>query len=459
MLKGSLTKKIIKRVLTITIAFNLLLTAYISYAIINNHNNTVSKSMENINIASSIMIKSSNGSKKDLLKVINDLNLSYGVDALIIDALGNVVIGNGDFYNKDDSKGELSENDLIIKIDNSISSSNATMISPMYIENKYYGHLIILNDYSSEFNSVTFTIVFIIVAQMLVVIMLLKLVSAYIKKSIEPIEILKQGMIEYGKTSEVYSLDIKTGDEIEDLSESFMRMVNEIDEEKNKSNEFFNNATHELKTPITAIWGYTQALTSKPIEDIKPEFRDRAFDRMGIESKKMLSLIESLLDISRGHVTNKLYDEEVNVFNVISESKKSIEAMFDYVNIVVDCFNDVSIKANNEDLTTIIKNLLDNAAKYSNGNDIKICVYNVDGLQLTVENFIYEIPVDKKERLLEPFIKFNPNIEQNTEKKVSSSGLGLYLCSTLAEANSMSLTYEIIENKIIFKLQKNKEQL
>jgi len=58
--------------------------------------------------------------------------------------------------------------------------------------------------------------------------------------------------------------------------------------------------------------------------------------------------------------------------------------------------------------------------------------------------------MDIKDRLLEPFIKFNQY--KDISKEVSSSGLGLYLCSEIAKENGWNLTYEILSNEIIFTL-------
>ena len=67
--------------------------------------------------------------------------------------------------------------------------------------------------------------------------------------------------------------------------------------EQNKSREFFNNATHELKTPITAISGYTQLLIDNDICEIEEAFRDRALDRIIKESNKLNSLVKNILEI------------------------------------------------------------------------------------------------------------------------------------------------------------------
>ncbi|MGN0027636.1 MAG: ATP-binding protein, partial [Clostridium sp.] len=69
---------------------------------------------------------------------------------------------------------------------------------------------------------------------------------------------------------------------------------------------------------------------------------------------------------------------------------------------------------------------------------------------LKIKNKCLEIPIDIKDRLLEPFVKYNNY--KDISKEVSSSGLGLYLCSELAKENGWDLVYEINKNNIIFTL-------
>ncbi|MBE6054772.1 MAG: ATP-binding protein [Clostridium sartagoforme] len=104
-----------------------------------------------------------------------------------------------------------------------------------------------------------------------------------------------------------------------------------------------------------------------------------------------------------------------------------------------------------EDFEQIILNLLDNSIKYTISNEISIKLYKEnESILLKIKNKSLEIPMDIKDRLLEPFIKFNQY--KDISKEVSSSGLGLYLCSEIAKENGWNLTYEILSNEIIFTL-------
>ncbi|MGL5087232.1 MAG: histidine kinase dimerization/phospho-acceptor domain-containing protein, partial [Clostridium sp.] len=394
--------------------------------------------------------------KGNVLGVINNIKSSYDIEAYVLDKNGDSIIGESINVNIKREKDVDYKSNIVIKVDNGFNRSKGITVSEMSLNNKYFGELVLVKDFTDEYVNTIFTLIGIVFSQIVVIGILLKLISNYIRKSLEPLSVLKEGIVKYGKGEDVINLNIKSSDEIEDLSVSFINMAEEVNNEKRKSVEFFNNATHELKTPITAISGYVQALTKKPIEEINLDFRNRAFYRMKIESSKLLALVENLLDISRGAVKKEILIEEINVLNITKECIKSLELRAINNNFIIE-ETEVTIKANRDDVTTIIYNLIDNAIKYSKSRDIKIYIGEFNTI-FKIENEIYEIPEDKKNKLLEPFIKYDYKLDENREEKISSSGLGLYLCESLAQSNNLNLSYSIKGDSIevLLKLIDNK---
>lgn len=439
-MESKLTKKITKRILITIVILNIILTCIIAYSIISNYNRNIINSMSNINISSTFILTSIND-KDNVLGVINNIKSSYDIEAYVLDKNGDSIIGEAININIKREKAVDYNLNTVIKVDNRFNSSKGITVSEMTLNNKYFGELVLVKDFTDEYVNTIFTLLGIVFSQIVVIGILLKLISTYIKKSLEPLSVLKEGIVKYGKGEDIIGLNIKTNDEIEDLSISFTNMAEEVNNEKRKSVEFFNNATHELKTPITAISGYVQALTKKPIEEINLEFRNRAFYRMKIESGKLLTLVENLLDISRGAVKKEVLIEAVNISEIAKECIKSLELRAINNNFIIEeC--DVTIKASRDDITTIIYNLIDNAIKYSKSQDIKIVIENSNRI-FKIQNEIHEIPEDKKDKLLDPFIKCDYRLDENREEKISSSGLGLYLCENLAQSNNLNLSYSI----------------
>ena len=338
---------------------------------------------------------------------------------------------------------------------------------PIYLDNDFYCNLIIQKDYSEKYNKNINVITIVIAGQVIVVLSIIIVISMIISKVTKPINELNESMKDLSKSINSKDIVINSNDEIGELSKSYNLMKNKIKDqmqiiikEKEKveqlqkvSREFFNNATHELKTPITAISGYTQLLIDNDICEIEEAFRDRALDRIIKESNKLNSLVKNILEISRGEVKRSIVKEEFDLGNLINSkiSDMNIRIIKAQIKLNVDIKN-INIVSNKEDINTIIVNLIDNAIKYTAGKEITVKVYEDDYKCITeVSNEIYEIPEKIKDNLFDPFVKHSNDIVLKKEG-ITSSGLGLYICNKLAEDNNLKLEYAIEENIISFKL-------
>ena len=281
-----------------------------------------------------------------------------------------------------------------------------------------------------------------------------------ISKFTKPINNLSNAIENFAIGKDEGDIKVETKDEVAILADKFNVMKNEIKyqmeiiiKEQNKSREFFNNATHELKTPITAISGYTQLLIDNDISEIEEEFRERALERVLKESNKLNSLVKNILEISRGKVKRNIDKEEFDLGDLINKKISDMKVRFVKSNLYLKTnINNTMVKCNKEEISTIIINLLDNAIKYTAGKEVIVNVYKESEKSIfEISNEIYEIPENIKNNLLEAFVKHTNDIILEKEG-ITSSGLGLYICSKLAEENNSKLVYDIKNNVIIVKL-------
>lgn len=371
------------------------------------------------------------------------------------------------------SRGSLIREDKIIEILEESNSRKsllnlnkdsklyiATFNYPIYIDESYYGNIVIQKDYTKEYNENYKIICSIFIGQSIILLILVMALWSIISKFTKPINNLSNAIENFAIGKDEGDIKIETKDEVAILADKFNFMKNEIKyqmeviiKEQNKSREFFNNATHELKTPITAISGYTEILLNENILEMDEEFRDRALERVNKESKKLNSLVKNILEISRGEARKKWIKEEFNLGEVIEKKVHDMNIRFEKSNIEIKSnINNIIVKSNKEEINTIIINLLDNAIKYTAGNEIKIIVYENEKYGIfEISNEIYDIPEKLKDSLLEPFVKYIDDIILEKEG-ITSSGLGLYICNKLAEENNSKIKYRIKENIIEFKL-------
>lgn len=442
---------------------NIILSVFIYVTINKKLESSIQGHMKTIQfMARNIAMTSGSPNEEDDIIVSNLYNI-FGDYIAIAYKDNNVMSSRGSLIREDKIIEILEESNSrksLLNLNKDSKLYIATFNYPIYIDESYYGNIVIQKDYTKEYNENYKIICSIFIGQSIILLILVMALWSIISKFTKPINNLSNAIENFAIGKDEGDIKIETKDEVAILADKFNFMKNEIKyqmeviiKEQNKSREFFNNATHELKTPITAISGYTEILLNENILEMDEEFRDRALERVNKESKKLNSLVKNILEISRGEARKKLVKEEFNLGEVIEKKVHDMNIRFEKSNIEIKSnINNIIVKSNKEEINTIIINLLDNAIKYTAGNEIKIIVYENEKYGIfEISNEIYDIPEKLKDSLLEPFVKYIDDIILEKEG-ITSSGLGLYICNKLAEENNSKIKYRIKENIIEFKL-------
>ena len=177
----------------------------------------------------------------------------------------------------DEYKDLLEENKSLLNLSNNNEVFYATLYYPLYVNGEYEGNLIIQKDYSKNYLANKNVLRVVLLTEGIIIALLFIIIYLITNKSTKPLKKLVIAMDSLGKGEEVNNLPIETKDDISIITEGFNNMKNNIIEMQNNTKEFFNNATHELKTPLTAIRGYSQMLQDEELED---EFVVRAVERI-----------------------------------------------------------------------------------------------------------------------------------------------------------------------------------
>ncbi|MDO7206304.1 HAMP domain-containing sensor histidine kinase [Paraclostridium bifermentans] len=133
--------------------------------------------------------------------------------------------------------------------------------------------------------------------------------------------------------------------------------------QKNKRN--FDNVTHELKTPMTTIIGYSEIIKDNQFTD--EEFFNKGINRIISEANRLNRMIVQLLDISKN--SNKNFDYELKKIDlskiIVSMCEDMTHKAKKYnMSININVGKNIKIIANEDKIKEIIINLLDNAIKY-----------------------------------------------------------------------------------------------
>lgn len=226
------------------------------------------------------------------------------------------------------------------------------------------------------------------------------------------------------KTGEITTaVEDKGRDEIATLIQAFNKMVEEIQENQKKKDEFIGIASHELKTPLTSIKGYVEMLDMLEQENPKKQFVQKALNNI----HKLERLVKDLLDVSKiqsGQL--KLEMKEFNIDELLNETVTASQMVSETHKIVRQGgqLNEM-IYGDKQRIEQVLLNLLSNAIKYSPGENMVILDTEKTEKELIIKIRDYGIGVAPKEQtnIFERFYRSN-----SIAVHISGFGLGLYIC-------------------------------
>lgn len=182
--------------------------------------------------------------------------------------------------------------------------------------------------------------------------------------------------------------------------------------------EFFANASHELKSPLTSIIGYQQ-LIQQGILTTKEEIQDATL-RTIKEAQRMNKLIIEMLDLSRLENNVQTVLEKVCVNKLIVDCLGELKPLIEKKNIkVITRLEDVTLEASQSDLYKLIKNIIDNSVVYNNQNGQ--LTIDLSKNKLSISDTGVGILKDDLEHIFERFYR----VDKARSRESSGTGLGL----------------------------------
>ncbi len=273
-----------------------------------------------------------------------------------------------------------------------------------------------------------------------IILFLIAIVTGYIfsKANTQKLEILERDAIKLENGDFNSSILLEGSDEFSHISKAMEKMRISIKEyidqlnitiDKLKENniikdEFLENISHELKTPLTTILGFIDCLTNETIGELN-EKQKIAVDKITKNANKLSELISTLLLIQ------DKYREKWNEISLIktirnTEEKYGILAKQKNLDFVVNYSDsDYIILADEDKFNSIIENLLGNAIKFTEKGKITVTINEAIGKRLvviTVTDTGIGIPESKREIIFEKFVQ----VDGSTRRRHGGVGIGLY---------------------------------
>lgn len=199
--------------------------------------------------------------------------------------------------------------------------------------------------------------------------------------------------------------------------------IDKIEFEKKIRQEFFSNASHELKTPITSVKGYAEILQNNLAKT--PEAQEDCIRRIIKETDNMTNLINDILMISKLETKDLSVDiSEVRMAPLLSEVAEAIEpiAAQHEVTLHLDC-QPIVWNTSASQMEELLTNLMTNAVKYNQpGGDVWTTISSSnDELVIVVRDNGIGISKEEQDRVFERFYR----VDKGRSKKMGGTGLGL----------------------------------
>ena len=245
----------------------------------------------------------------------------------------------------------------------------------------------------------------------------------FIRRLLKPLRWLQSGVNQIAIGDLGVSIPIQRYDEIGQLTEAFNDMTQRIREMIDARDQLLIDVSHELRSPITRM---------KLALEFIPESEKK--QKLNTDIAEMETMIAEILETERlkgGH--GKLVLEACDLAVVLKDV--STEYLQRFPGLVLKSLpGGCTVKIDRERIQTVLKNILDNAIKYSlaDSQPVEILLFDKgETISIQIKDDGSGIPEEEIANLFEPFYR----VDRSRSKKTGGYGLGLSLCKKIMDAH------------------------
>ncbi|WP_054939804.1 sensor histidine kinase [Paenibacillus ihuae] len=227
-------------------------------------------------------------------------------------------------------------------------------------------------------------------------------------------------------------LEIKSRDELGSLAEAINDLAADLQRYRDSRQELFSNISHDLRTPITYLEGYSRVVKDHLYET--EEEKDRYLDIIYQEAVRLQHLVDDVFDLAKmeeGKIS--LLVEELNLSDLTEHAvqKVKLKANEKGLNLSFESSGPVSlVRGDRKRMEQIVLNLLENAIRYTEKGSITAGLqYTGTTVLLSVEDTGIGIPEEDLPYIFERFYR----VEKSRARQFGGTGLGLSIVKKLAE--------------------------
>ncbi len=256
-----------------------------------------------------------------------------------------------------------------------------------------------------------------------------------INRSLAPLERTRQQVARRAALDLTPLPDDQLPDEVRPLVQEMNLLFGRLSRSFDAQRAFVANAAHELRSPLTALKLQTQALARTG----DPQAREQAVARLNQGVDRAIRLMQQLLVLARQEspLPDAAQRQAVDLHQLLTQLVQDLtsQAQARDIHLTLDVNEPMSLHADADGLQILLRNLLENAVKYTPaGGRVRLrCDQDHGATRLAVEDSGPGIAPDQHEHMFERFVRGH-------DTSSTGSGLGLSIARAIAERHGASLT-------------------
>ena len=291
-----------------------------------------------------------------------------------------------------------------------------------------------------------------LIMEALVAIGLAYFISRLISKPIEQIHDIIASINEDNIDSKRLIIP-KKNDEFAVVSQQFNELLDKISFYISQQKHFVEDVSHELRTPVAIVEGHLKLLNRWGKDD--PEVLEESLEASLAEIKRMKTLVQEMLDLSRAPQVREQYkDATAEVVDTLTQIVSNFKVLYPDFTFVfdIDSKADLLSPIYRNHFEQVIIILLDNAVKYStNRKEIIVSLSTVaDQVEIGIKDFGMGLSEEDKKKVFSRFYR----VDKARSRERGGNGLGLSIAKELIEGynGSISLTSHL-DQGTVFKVK------
>ncbi|WP_404348938.1 HAMP domain-containing histidine kinase [Sutcliffiella horikoshii] len=258
-----------------------------------------------------------------------------------------------------------------------------------------------------------------------------------------PIQAMTKTMKQIQQTGDYQKLQLQgnSKDELYTMGHTFNQMIDILEGNYQKQQQFVSDASHELKTPLTVIESYASMLKRWGMK--KPELLEESVDAIYTESIRMKEMTEQMLQLANADNDMVLKKELVDLHSLCKQAAHNMEVSFNRNIDIIDRGLSSSVFADTNKIKQLVYILLDNARKYSEAEIVVELGESAGSCYFSVQDKGVGIPKDDLDKIFDRFYR----VDKARNRESGGAGLGLSIAKQIVDAHQGTIDFASEEGK------------